>query len=72
MTPAGTISPSRVFVIGVGIASSGYRYGEAIEARVEAFDTRPVVEEQVRRWEPSSLKLIWAIPDKRIKAMRRS
>lgn len=48
-TPAGTIAPARVFVIGAGVAglqaiATAHRLG----ARVEAFDTRPVVEEQVR------------------------
>ena len=49
MTPAGTLSPARVFIVGVGvaglqaIATAGKRLG----ARVEAFDTRPVVETEV-------------------------
>lgn len=49
MTPAGTISPSRVFVIGVGVAGlQALATAKRLGARVEAFDTRPVVEEQVR------------------------
>lgn len=49
MTPAGTISPTRVFVIGAGVAglqaiATAHRLG----ARIEAFDTRPVVAEEVR------------------------
>ena len=49
MTPAGTISPSRVFVIGVGVAGlQAIATAKRLGARVEAFDTRPVVEEQVR------------------------
>lgn len=50
MTPAGTLSPARVFIVGVGvaglqaIATAGKRLG----ARVEAFDTRPVVEAEVK------------------------
>ena len=48
-TPAGTIKPARVFIIGVGVAglqaiATAHRLG----ARVEAFDTRPEVEEQVK------------------------
>lgn len=48
-TPAGTIPPARVFVVGAGVAglqaiATAHRLG----ARVEAFDTRPVVEEQVK------------------------
>lgn len=49
MTPAGTISPARVFVIGVGVAGlQAIATAKRLGARVEAFDTRPVVEEQVR------------------------
>jgi NAD(P) transhydrogenase subunit alpha len=49
MTAAGTISPSRVFVIGVGVAGlQAIATAKRLGARVEAFDTRPVVEEQVK------------------------
>jgi len=49
MTPAGTISPSRVFVIGVGVAGlQAIATAKRLGARVDAFDTRPVVEEQVK------------------------
>lgn len=49
MTPAGTISPSRFFIIGVGVAGlQAIATAKRLGARVEAFDTRPVVEEQVR------------------------
>jgi NAD(P) transhydrogenase subunit alpha len=49
MTPAGTIHPARVFVIGVGVAGlQAIATAKRLGARVEAFDTRPVVEEQVR------------------------
>lgn len=49
MTPAGTISPSRVFIIGVGVAGlQAIATAKRLGARVEAFDTRPVVEEQVK------------------------
>jgi len=48
MTPAGTISPAKVFVIGVGVAGlQAIATAKRLGARVEAFDTRPVVEEQV-------------------------
>ncbi len=47
-TPAGTISPARVFVIGAGVAGlQAIATARRLGARVEAFDTRPVVEEQV-------------------------
>lgn len=49
MTPAGTIAPARVFIIGVGVAGlQAIATAKRLGARVEAFDTRPVVEEQVR------------------------
>jgi len=48
MTPAGTISPARVFVIGAGVAGlQAIATAKRLGARVEAFDTRPVVAEQV-------------------------
>lgn len=49
MTPSGTISPSRVFIIGAGVAGlQAIATAKRLGARVEAFDTRPVVEEQVQ------------------------
>ena len=49
MTAAGTISPCKVFVIGVGVAGlQAIATAKRLGARVEAFDTRPVVEEQVK------------------------
>ncbi len=48
-TPAGTIKPGRVFIIGVGVAGlQAIAQARRMGARVEAFDTRPVVEEQVK------------------------
>jgi NAD(P) transhydrogenase subunit alpha len=49
MTPAGTIQPSRVFIIGAGVAGlQAIATAKRMGAKVEAFDTRPVVEEQVK------------------------
>jgi NAD(P) transhydrogenase subunit alpha len=49
MTAAGTISPGRVFVIGAGVAGlQAIATAKRLGARVDAFDTRPVVEEQVK------------------------
>jgi H+-translocating NAD(P) transhydrogenase subunit alpha len=49
MTAAGTIAPARVFVIGVGVAGlQAIATAKRLGARVEAFDTRPVVKEQVQ------------------------
>jgi NAD(P) transhydrogenase subunit alpha len=48
MTPAGTLSPCKVFIIGAGVAGlQAIATAKRMGARVEAFDTRPVVEEQV-------------------------
>lgn len=48
MTPAGTITPARVFVIGAGVAGlQAIATAKRLGARVDAFDTRPVVKEQV-------------------------
>mgnify|MGYP003571965472 FL=1 len=49
MTPSGTLKPARVFVIGVGVAGlQAIATAKRLGARVDAFDTRPVVEEQVQ------------------------
>ncbi|MCC5873290.1 MAG: Re/Si-specific NAD(P)(+) transhydrogenase subunit alpha [Gammaproteobacteria bacterium] len=49
MTPAGTISPAKVFVIGAGVAGlQAIATAKRLGARVTAFDTRPVVAEQVQ------------------------
>ena len=49
MTPAGTLKPASVFVIGAGVAGlQAIATAKRLGARVTAFDTRPVVAEQVR------------------------
>ena len=49
MTPAGTLSPARVLVIGAGVAGlQAIATAGRLGARVEAFDTRPVVKEEVQ------------------------
>jgi NAD(P) transhydrogenase subunit alpha len=49
MTAAGTISPAQVFVIGAGVAGlQAIATARRLGAKVEAYDTRPVVAEQVR------------------------
>jgi len=49
MTAAGTVSPAKVFVIGAGVAGlQAIATAKRLGARVEAFDTRPVVAEQVQ------------------------
>ena len=49
MTPAGTIPPAKVFIIGVGVAGlQAIATAKRLGAVVEAFDTRPAVEEQVK------------------------
>lgn len=48
-TPAGTIAPSKVFIIGAGVAGlQAIATARRLGAHVEAFDVRPEVEEQVR------------------------
>ncbi len=49
MTPSGTIAPSKIFIIGAGVAGlQAIATAKRLGARVEAFDTRPTVEEQVQ------------------------
>jgi len=49
MTPAGTLSPAKVFIIGAGVAGlQAIATAKRLGARVDAYDTRPVVEEQVK------------------------
>lgn len=49
MTPAGTLPPASIFVIGVGVAGlQAIATAKRLGARIQAFDTRPVVEEQVK------------------------
>ncbi len=58
VTPAGTINPARVFVIGVGVAGlQAIATAKRLGARVDAFDTRPVVEEQVKSLGASFVKI---------------
>src|SRR5205823_15133270 len=48
MTAAGTIHPARVFIIGAGVAGlQAIGTAKRLGAVVEAYDTRPVVKEQV-------------------------
>ncbi|MDM7860519.1 NAD(P) transhydrogenase subunit alpha [Alteromonas sp. ASW11-36] len=49
MTPAGTVNPAKVFIIGAGVAGlQAIATAKRLGAQVTAFDTRPVVEEQVK------------------------
>jgi NAD(P) transhydrogenase subunit alpha len=48
MTAAGTVTPARVFVVGAGVAGlQAIGTARRLGAVVEAYDTRPVVKEQV-------------------------
>ena len=59
MTAAGTLKPAKVFVIGVGVAGlQAIATAKRLGARVEAFDTRDVVEEQVKSLGAKFVKLI--------------
>ena len=58
VTPAGTINPARVFIIGVGVAGlQAIATAKRLGARVDAFDTRPVVEDQVKSLGASFVKI---------------
>ncbi len=58
MTPAGTIMPARVFILGAGVAGlQAIATAKRLGARVDAFDTRPVVEEQVKSLGAKFLKI---------------
>lgn len=58
MTPAGTLQPSRFLIVGVGVAGlQAIATAKRLGARVTAFDTRPVVEEQVRSLGAKFLKI---------------
>ena len=49
MTPAGTLSPAKIFIIGAGVAGlQAIATAKRLGARVEAFDTRAVVGEEVK------------------------
>jgi NAD(P) transhydrogenase subunit alpha len=49
MTAAGTVSPARVFVMGAGVAGlQAISVARRLGAKVEAYDVRPVVKEQVQ------------------------
>ena len=57
-TPAGTILPSKVFIIGVGVAGlQAIATAKRLGAKVLAYDTRPVVEEQVKSLGAQFLKI---------------
>ncbi len=48
MTAAGTITPARVFVVGAGVAGlQAIASARRLGAKVEAYDVRPAVQEQV-------------------------
>ena len=49
MTAAGTISPAKVFIVGAGVAGlQAIASSRRLGARVEAYDVRPAVKEQVQ------------------------
>jgi len=49
MTPAGTLKPAKVFIIGAGVAGlQAIATAKRLGAKVTAFDTRPVVAVQVQ------------------------
>ena len=57
-TAAGTILPARVFIIGAGVAGlQAIATAKRLGAKVTAYDTRPVVEEQVKSLGAQFLKI---------------
>src|SRR5687767_2774636 len=49
MTAAGTIAPARVFIVGAGVAGlQAISAARRLGAKVEAYDVRPAVKEQVQ------------------------
>ena len=49
MTAAGTLSPAKIFVVGAGVAGlQAIATARRLGARVEAYDVRPAVKEQVQ------------------------
>jgi len=49
MTAAGTVSPARVFIVGAGVAGlQAISMARRLGAKVEAYDVRPAVKEQVQ------------------------
>lgn len=49
MTAAGTVSPARVFIVGAGVAGlQAISTARRLGAKVEAYDVRPAVKEQVQ------------------------
>ncbi len=49
MTAAGTVSPARVFIVGAGVAGlQAIASARRLGARIEAYDVRPAVKEQVQ------------------------
>lgn len=58
MTPAGTISPARVFVIGIGVAGlQAIATAKRLGARITAFDTRPEALEQAESLGAKALRI---------------
>jgi len=58
MTPAGTLQPARFLIVGVGVAGlQAIATAKRLGARVTAFDTRPVVEDQVKSLGAKFLKI---------------
>lgn len=57
-TPAGTITPAKVFIIGAGVAGlQAIATARRLGANVEAFDTRKEVEEQIKSLGAKFLKI---------------
>lgn len=57
-TPSGTLFPAKIFIIGAGVAGlQAIATAKRLGAKVTAFDTRPVVEEQIKSLGANFLKI---------------
>lgn len=58
MTPAGTLTPARVFIVGAGVAGlQAIATARRLGARVEAFDVRPEAAEQIESLGAKAVKI---------------
>ncbi len=73
MTPAGTISPAKVFVLGIGVAGlQAIATAKRLGARVTAFDVRPEALEQAESLGAKASASTSARPGRRTRATPRN
>jgi H+-translocating NAD(P) transhydrogenase subunit alpha len=58
MTPAGTLAPAHIFIVGAGVAGlQAIATAKRLGARVEAFDVRPEAAEQIKSLGAKAIKI---------------